>query len=113
LEKGLMDRSGHHISWQPAGRVTLCERGGPLFPDIEPVPGLFRLDFPDGTSFIGECYSLPRRLSDFRHPKQGVATDHRIHDKIVEFGQAGLAVITGEHLADRNYRRQLKKQVSW
>jgi hypothetical protein len=75
LEKGLMDRSGHHISWQPAGRVTLCERGGPLFPDIEPVPGLFRLDF--------------------------------------EFGQAGLAVITGEHLADRNYRRQLKKQVSW
>ena len=102
---------GAVIAWREVGQVTLCPKGKPLFPNFEAVPGLFRLGFPDSLAFIGEGYSIPRRLSDFRDPKQGVATDHRIHDQIVENGQAVLFVFTGEQLADRAYRRQLKKQA--
>src|SRR5688572_29344707 len=50
------------VTWSRVGAVTICPRHWPRFPDVPPLPGLYRIRLPDGRAYIGEGGDLRRRL---------------------------------------------------
>lgn len=67
------------FAWQQVGRMTLCGRGKPLFPDLPDLPGLYRLTLDDAWCYIGESSNLRHRLSEYRTPTTGVIQEHSLH----------------------------------
>jgi hypothetical protein len=96
------------IIWEAKGRMTLCEKGRPEFPAIQPIPGLYRLTLDNGWCYIGEARDLQHRLSEYRHPTTGVIMEHRIHEALKDAGGAFVETFTSGNLAEKTTRCSLE-----
>ncbi|MFA5040979.1 MAG: GIY-YIG nuclease family protein [Bdellovibrionales bacterium] len=98
------------VSWQPAGRVLICEKGWPKFPKVPKLPGLYRITLKNGRCYIGETRNLSRRLYEYRRPTKGVECEHRLHQAIIKNDGASLEIFaTGDpSLSEDAVRRRLE-----
>jgi hypothetical protein len=92
------------ITWQDRGRMTLCSKGWPEFPLIEPVPGLYRLVLDSGWVYIGEAKNLQYRLADYRTGNTGLIQETRVHAALREAGGAAVSIYTAPHLVEKTSR---------
>jgi hypothetical protein len=91
-------------TWISCGKMTLCEKGRPKFPEVGTVPGLYRLTLDDGWHYIGETADLAHRLGEYRNPTTGVISEHRINQALKNAGGAMVEIFTGEHLSAKDTR---------
>ncbi len=96
------------ISWQDRGRMSLCSKGWPKFPTIEPVPGLYRLVIDSGWVYIGEAKNIQFRLDDYRTGNTGLIQETRIHAALREAGGALVSIFTAPHLVEKTSRCMLE-----
>lgn len=106
------------LHWQLRGDVVLDEDQRLLFPEIERVPGVYRLtaQYPDGrlAKYIGESQELRRRFRNYRNPGSTQITSRRIHCWLNELLAAGGNVslsIAGTVRVDRNLVDLSQKQM--
>jgi hypothetical protein len=98
------------VTWELRGAVTLCEKGKPLFPKVGKVPGLYRLLMNDGSCYVGQTEDLDRRLSEYRHPTQGVEIEYLIHHALIDAGGAALEIFTHDDLSLKTERCKLEQE---
>ncbi len=72
------------LSWQDVGPIHLDAGGDPVFPDLEAVPGVYRIMITEAARerphmYVGETVSLQTAASRFRHPGPNQQTNGRIN----------------------------------
>jgi len=83
------------IAWQDRGRMTLCEKGRPKFPEVEAEPGLYRLKLDSGWLYFGEAKDLRARLACYVPGNTGLAQETRLHVALRDACGADVAIFTG------------------
>jgi hypothetical protein len=84
--------------------MTLNQEGHPKFPEVESVPGLYRLTLDDGWFYIGETKDLNHRFWEYSHPTTGVIVEHRINQALKNAGGAIVEILIGDQFFDKPTR---------
>jgi hypothetical protein len=98
------------IPWIACGKISFCEKEWPKFPEVEAIPGLYRLILDDGWFYIGQARNLRHRLYEYRRPTPGVVVEHSVHRALKNAGGAIVELFTSADLADGKMRCDLEKR---
>ena len=93
--------------WTFIGRIELAgEKLGPPSTPLRDVPGLYRLEFADGSLYFGETGNLKRRIGDYLlyYQATGIESEFRINKALHKSGGADLAIVLGEDYQSRSQR---------
>lgn len=88
------------LRWQPLGDIKLDDNNKFVFPAVEPISGLYRLEMhrpPHTLVYIGETENLRRRFIEYRSPGKTQKTNRRICAELLrtfrDKGSASVSVV--------------------